>query len=337
MDYRITSDKNVLAAIAGNNYSEAAESLLKTQRTVWRDLNNNYLNIHLVKTKTLSFDGFRMKVQFNPARMKSTSAKTDGKTIGRRDCFLCAENLPVNQKGINIINDYILLCNPYPVFPEHFTVISTEHKQQKILTSFYNLLEISKKLGSKYSLIYNGPRCGASAPDHLHFQAGTKKFMPIEDDYYSLLNEYGESIKLNDETSVYAVDDRLRKFIGIESKYENIIFDIFSEVYKIHSKIMSPNEEPLLNIICSYYNETGWRIIVFLRDKHRSSHYFQNDQGRLAFSPAAIDVGGVCITPVEKDFERMDTKLLSEIFREVFPPDDVFDHFKSSLLKLFAG
>jgi len=92
-----------------------------------------------------------------------------------------------------------------------------------------------------------------------------------------------------------------------------------------------------LNIICSYYNETGWRIIVFLRDKHRSSHYFQNDQGRLAFSPAAIDVGGVCITPVEKDFERMDTKLLSEIFREVFPPDDVFDHFKSSLLKLFAG
>jgi hypothetical protein len=330
----LTSDKNIFAFIAGSNYADAAELLLKQQRKEWNVLDENYKSLLTVKTKTIWFNAFRIKLQYNPIRIKSTSAIIDKEFIESRNCFLCGMNLPVKQEGINILDDYILLCNPYPVFPEHFTIVLAEHKPQEILLAFYNFINIGKRLANKYSIIYNGPKCGASAPDHLHFQAFTKQVMPIEDDYYSVVNEYGELILCNNNITVYAVDDGLRKFITIESKDKTVLGDTFSIFYENYLKLKDSDEEPLMNIICKYSEESGWKIIVFIRSKHRSSHYFLDGDSKIVISPAAIDLGGMCITPVEKDFEKLDRNLIAAIFKEIFTGKEEFDYLKSSLEKL---
>ena len=163
-----------------NDYSEAAKKLLNKQKDDWQFAANGFESLKSVQTKEFNFDGYKFKVQFNPGRIKSSSAKVDDKSIKERKCFLCLENLPSEQKGILINEEYIILVNPFPIFPEHFTIPQVRHTPQSIKNSFIDLLEISKELSKYYTVFYNGPKCGASAPDHLHFQAGSKNFMPID-------------------------------------------------------------------------------------------------------------------------------------------------------------
>ena len=144
----------------------------------------------------------KINAQFNAGRMTSTSAKVDPKSISERKCFLCEKNLPAEQKGILYNNKYIILCNPFPIFPTHFTLTHKEHQPQRILDTFSDMLDLSKDLSKHYSVIYNGPRCGASAPDHLHFQAGNKYFMPIDDEFHQIKNEYGKMIFEDDDLSI---------------------------------------------------------------------------------------------------------------------------------------
>lgn len=328
---RLISGETIQELLANDNYADAAELLLTQQKVEWVELKQNSELLKKIKTKTISFKGFIIKVQYNPGRIKSTSADVDEKTILNRNCFLCDKNLPPEQKGLIIFKDYFLYCNPHPVFPEHYTVISKDHKPQEIISSFFDFIEISKRLSSRYSLIYNGPKCGASAPDHLHFQAGTKNFMPFEDDFYSFIKQFGYLIFGNTDITVSAVDDGLRKFFSFESKDEDTLQNTFLRFYNNYENLSNRNEEPLMNIICNYEREAGWRVIIFLRNRHRPSHYFREKRERILFSPAAIDLGGMCITPLEKDFENIDRKLLEEIFKEVFPTKEEFEQHKSSL------
>ncbi len=270
---RIITDENVRALLKAEDYVNAAKQLLRLQRKDWSQLDSGYKNLTSVKTKSFWFDGFKIELQFNHGRLKSTSAKVDADTIQNRKCFLCDENLPIKQKGIKILSDYILLCNPYPIFPEHFTIVSVIHKPQEILPSFNDLIKISKILSGGYSFIYNGPRCGASAPDHLHFQAGTKQFMPIENDFHALKNEFGEFILEDKIGTITVVDDGLRRFISLDTNDENRLIKIFKRVYKICTRLNSGEGEPMMNIICNYYKDYGWNVIIFLRSKHRSFHY----------------------------------------------------------------
>ena len=328
---RLISGKAIRELLANENYADAAELLLTQQKTEWVELEENYEFLKRVKTKTITFKGFIIKAQYNPGRIKSTSADVNEKAILNRKCFLCDENLPTEQKGLIIFKDYFLCCNPHPVFPEHYTVITKEHKPQEILSSFSDFIEISRRLGSRFSLIYNGPKCGASAPDHLHFQAVTKNFMPIEDDFFSFKKQFGYLIFNNTDIVISAVDDGLRKFFSFESKDADALQNTFIKFYKNYESILNRNEEPLMNILCSFEKEAGWRVIIFLRTKHRSSHYFREKSERILFSPAAIDLGGMCITPLEKDFETINAKVLEEIFKEVFPTKEEFEQHKSSL------
>jgi len=322
---KTTDNEKVLASIEKGLYSEATELLLKTQLCEWGELADGYNRISTVKTKSFLFDGFQIRLQLNPGRMKSTSAEVDDSAIKKRSCFLCADNLPIEQRGIKILDNYILLCNPYPVFPNHFTLVASAHQEQKIKSSFNDFILLGKMLSGKYSLIYNGPRCGASAPDHLHFQAGTKQYMPIEDDFHSIVKKYGKEILSNKELSVTFADDGLRRFVVYETKDENILKEFIEQFYSIYEMIISNEKEPMMNIICNYEKEFGWRIIIFLRSKHRSSHYYLEDERKIIVSPAAIDLGGVCITPVENDFIRMDKKTLVDVFKEVSLQRDVYE------------
>jgi len=333
----LVEDHLIKNFIKENNYSDAAKRLFELQKEQWSMLKAGFKSLDTVRSKSFQFDGYKIKAQFNAGRMNSTSAKVDPKSISERKCFLCSDNLPEEQKGILYNNKYIILCNPFPIFPEHFTLTYKEHQPQRIIDTFSDMLDLSKDLSKHYSVIYNGPRCGASAPDHLHFQAGNKFFMPIDDESHQLKNEYGKEIFEDDTLSVFAIDDGLRKFISIESIDKELVVNAFNKFYKTYSKLMNVEQEPMINLVSFYEEEYGWRVIIFLRAKHRPAVFFAEGDEKMLVSPAAIDLGGVVIFPREEDFNRITKEMIAEIFKEVFVNDNVMIKLVKDLRLLRFG
>ncbi len=336
MNHRVYTNEFLNELISSNDLSDASKYLFELQCKDWKLCRDNYKQLKNVKVKKFQFDGYSIKAQFNPGRIISTSAKVDPKSIQERKCFLCEQNLPQEQKGILYKDEYLILINPFPIFPVHFTLTHKIHQPQRIYDTFAYLVDFSKDLSKHFSVIYNGPRCGASAPDHLHFQAGNKFFMPIDDEADLIANEYG-SIVIDSETlKIQTVDDGLRKFMLFESIEKNLLIESFNKFYKVYSELMQETDEPLMNIISFYDNDFGWRIIVFLRARHRSHHYFEEGENKLLVSPAAIDLGGVCIFPREEDFNRIDKQLIEEVFKEVFIDREKLDELNKKLQEKFC-
>lgn len=320
----VLKDFQIENLISNKSYADAADYLFNSQVNSWEFMKKNYDALKNIQTKSFWFDGFKLKVQFNPERMGSTSAMVDESSIQKRKCFLCIENLPEEQKGILLPGDFILLCNPYPILPQHFTVCSIKHEPQRILKAFDEFLELTRLLSPKYSLIYNGPACGASAPDHLHFQAGTKNFIPIENDIQQLKNDFGKIVQEDELITTSFIDDGLRKIIFIESTDKEKVEGTFKVIFNVHEKLSGMKPEPLVNLICTYDFEFGWGVIIFLRSKHRPESFFKEDSEKLLISPAAIDLGGVVVTPREEDFKRVNKELLKQIFSEVSFDQEAF-------------
>jgi len=327
----LSDDQLIFNLVKENNFSDAAKRLFELQKEQWSMLNAGFKSLDTVRSKSFQFDGYKIKAQFNAGRMTSTSAKVDPKSISERKCFLCQENLPVEQKGILYNDKYIILCNPFPIFPEHFTLTFKAHTPQRIIDTFSDMLDLSKDLSKHYSVIYNGPRCGASAPDHLHFQAGNKSFMPIDDEFHQIKNEYGKVIYEDDDLSFYAIDDELRKYVSIESLDKELVVNTFNKFYKTYSDLMNEEQEPMINLVSFYEEEFGWRIIIFLRAKHRPAVFFAEDESKMLVSPAAIDLGGVCVFPREEDFNRITKEMIADIFKEVFVDEEVLKKLKGNL------
>ncbi|MCL6494026.1 MAG: DUF4922 domain-containing protein [Ignavibacterium sp.] len=335
MNHRVYDDKRIQEFLSSGDIAEASKYLFELQCGDWEICRDNYEQLKSVKVKKFQFEGYSIKAQFNPGRIISTSAKVDPKSIQERKCFLCEANLPPEQKGILYKDEYIILINPFPIFPVHFTLTNIHHQPQRIEDTFPYLLSFSKDLSKYFTVIYNGPRCGASAPDHLHFQAGNKYFMPIDDEADLIANEYGSVVVDKENLIIQTVDDGLRKFILFESNDEQLLIDSFRKFYKTYSQLMNEEQEPLMNIISLYDDEFGWRVIVFLRAKHRSHHYFEDDEKKILVSPAAIDLGGVCIFPREEDFNRINKELIEEIFREVFIDKVKLEELNNNLKKIY--
>jgi hypothetical protein len=303
--------------IEQNLYADAADFLFNSQINEWELMRENYTALKNVKEKSFWFDECKFKVQFNPERIKSTSADVSEQGLNSRRCFLCIENLPVDQKGILLNDSYLLLSNPYPVFPQHFTVSLLRHKPQRIQKNIQGLLEITKQLSKKYTLIYNGPDCGASAPDHLHFQAGTKLLMPIENDIFQLKNNCGQILLNDGHNTLSFINDGLRTIIFIEAPDLDSAVRLFEKLYGCYSKYSNVLNEPMMNLLCKYDKEFGFNIIIFLRSDHRPKSYYNEDPWKLMISPAAVDLGGIIISPREKDFEKLNKELIQEIISEV--------------------
>lgn len=319
-----------------SDLAHRSKALLTQQHTTWPMLQKGASTLGDVIVRSIQMDGFEMKLQFNPGRIVSSSAKVDAKSIAERKCFLCLEHLPTEQKGIiagvgafaldatDTANpdNYVVLANPFPIFPEHFTIPHRGHVPQRIWDSFPAMLALSKSMGNRYSLFYNGPRCGASAPDHLHFQAGDLGFMTIETAWPELVNLHGEWITETESIHIAGVDDGLRKFIVLQSNSEAELKNRFETLYNSFeslNEVLHPGqvmEEPMFNILVSFKDEK-WTVIVFLRKKHRPHQFFAEGQDKVLFSPASVDFGGVCITPVETDFYRINRELLQDMFDQL--------------------
>ena len=315
-EVKILSDSKVQNFINQNDFESAANYLFNSQMKSWDLMRTNYDNLRHIESKAFWSGSYKLKIQFNPGRIKSTSAEVDEKSIKNRKCFLCLENLPMEQKGILILEKFVLLCNPYPILSQHFTVASIVHEPQRILEYISDYLLISKLL-SNSTLIYNGPSCGASAPDHLHFQAVTKQVIPIENDIQQLKNECGITVFEDDKISTSFINDGIRKIIFIESTDKEEIVNHFRKIYLAYQKISESDNEPLMNLLCSYNEEFGWNLIIYLRSKHRPEVYFSEEPKKLIISPAAVDMGGLIVSPRKEDFERIDLEVLQKILNEV--------------------
>jgi hypothetical protein len=321
---------NDLQLLAGQyQFSEAVRRLFKQQSENWDLLKAGLAALHDVKTNKFLFNGYEIHTQFNPLRINSTSADVSSEAVNNRACFLCAENLPAEQQGLLYNEKYLILCNPYPIFSEHLTAACTVHKPQRIKKSFADMLRLSRDF-KDYCFIYNGPESGASAPDHLHFQACKKDTLPIDFDYEGMKNEYGTEIVSN-ALSVFAIDDGIRRMLSIESVSVRHLSKAFKEIYNLYSNISRNHVEPMMNIITSFGEESGWRVIIFFRKKHRPDAYFKEGDGNILVSPASIDLGGVLITPLEKDFIKIDKDIVSGILGEVALGVEEFEYIKTTL------
>lgn len=312
-----------------DEFVSAAKQLLARQKKNWDDCARGYESLKRLKVKTFDIFGSEIKIQWNAGRITSTSAKVDDVSVKERKCFLCKENRPQMQEEIEV-GDYLLLVNPFPIFPDHFTVAHKVHQPQTIENNIHSLLYFAKLFAGYCACFYNGPKCGASAPDHLHFQAGTKKFMPIETELHLQKDNALDSIQYK-YGNIYFIDDRLRKYLLFE----------FSDIEKLGTTIssfvssISPNgEEAMMNIHCQYdCNEKKYRLFLFLREKHRPKKYFSEGDDKLLLSPASVDVGGVCILPREEDFNKINQSDLTEIFQEVFITKEKLMRSKDYLLQ----
>ena len=205
-----------LGVPAGASIADCAFQLLQQQRSTWELLRTGYEGLSRVQTRQFRFGGYQVRVQFNPGRLTSSAARVDDRSIRERTCFLCLQNLPEQQRGIPYGDRFMILCNPFPIFPEHFTIPHRDHVPQRIEGRIGLLLGLARDLAPRYTVFYNGPRCGASAPDHLHFQAGSRQFMPIEGQYARLRAECGEEMPSVGPATVLAIDGAERRFVAIE-------------------------------------------------------------------------------------------------------------------------
>lgn len=312
--------------------AQRAFSLLDEQKREWTMLRDAAAALDDVQTRTIAVNGFVFRLQFNPQRIASSSARVDPKSIAQRKCFLCAANLPPAQRAVAFGDDYIVLCNPFPIFPQHFTIPHKAHRPQRIADAFPAMLDLARAMHARYTIFYNGPRCGASAPDHLHFQAGDTGFMTIESEYERLKRE---PIVTTRDLAVFAAPSA-RPFVSIESVDRDAAASAFKVLYRNLKNITrAPHaDEPMMNVIVNFDAAgTGgkWRVLILPRVKHRPSFYSADGDRKILLSPGTVDLGGVCILPIERDFHSLREHHLQQMLDEVMLPPEPFARLSDAL------
>ncbi len=294
------------------------QQLFDEQLATWELARNNYQALKQVRVKELEVESTRYKVQFNPTRMASSSAKVDSQSLQERKCFLCAGNLPAEQRGISFKDHYTILVNPFPIFPKHLTIPDTEHTPQRIRVRMADMLDLAA-YANEYVIFYNGPKCGASAPDHAHFQAGSKGFLPIELDWR---DNAGRVMDFRSAT-LWRLDDAYSPTLVIESPDRWDAAELFDFIYEC-MEIQPSEEEPMMNLLTWVNVEGNWVVCIFPRAKHRPSCYFAEGEANILISPGSVDMGGVFITPREEDFAKLTSADMAGILKEVCLSPEAF-------------
>ena len=269
------------------------------QLEVWTDARHRFRDLKHVETRQFSD---QLKLQWNPARIVSTGAKIDKKTLGERPCFLCDKNRPKEQMSKQIDEKFHLLVNPFPILPVHFTIPARKHQPQLIYKN-YGEMHRFISLHSDLMVFYNGPKCGASAPDHLHFQAGTNDILPLQTNWQRLSRNLTDIISLNDEEKISVVRDFIVPAFVIISKSAESDGALFRRLYKAMPQ-RGDETEPMMNII-SWRKGEEFISVVIPREKHRPEAYFAEGDAQFVVSPGALDMSGLIITPREEDFRKL--------------------------------
>ena len=326
--------------------AQEADLFHETELKRWAEAAKRYEELERVHTRELTDGDSTMTVQWNPARIVSTGAKIDKQTLQQRPCFLCDHNRPEVQRALPTEKYYQLLVNPFPILPKHFTIPTRRHQPQAIFDHFGLMCRFAWDMPG-HIFFYNGPKCGASCPDHCHLQAGQRGILPIERDWkeyegsmtklYPLtgaqeaeLDEQSEDGNLSAEQSKQTTDKRSGLYLL--HSWTCPVFVIRSLSYKMDRYLCErlykalPIEEgewePRMNIVCWKLGGKGGRpdelvALIFPRKKHRPDCYYAEGPDQLLISPGALDMGGLLITPREEDFRKITPERASQILREV--------------------
>jgi Domain of unknown function (DUF4922) len=288
------------------------EELFKRQLRQWPQLAKGVEGLAQAKTRSVRIDWFDVFVRHIPHRMASTTASVDRESVAKRPCFLCAANLPSEEEGVPFDEDFTIYCNPFPIVDRHLTIAHKEHGSQRIANQFGNMLDIAARLDG-YFVVYNGPECGASAPDHMHFQAGSRVLFPIEKDTAGL-------------TGV-TVPNYARNVFLFRGRDRSALIDRMNRTIELLADATGKHPEPMVNIAV-FHERDEWVTYLFPRGKHRPEVFHT---GELTVSPASIDLCGIFVVPRAQDFERIAGDAISAIFREVTLPDDQFQEVARKL------
>lgn len=282
-----------------------AAAFITAQRAEWPLAARNFDALEGVEVRSIAMPGMDIKVQFNPARIVSSGAKVDTRSLAERPCFLCEKNRPAEQRGIDW-RGYTVLVNPFPIFPRHLTIPAVGHTPQRIQGRVADMLALAAELPG-YTVFYNGPRCGASAPDHMHFQAGNSDFLPIwqalDAAPLRTVADDGAGTRLSVCTAL-----PVNVFV-VDAATPEAGERMFERLYRV---LPEGEEEPMMNLLAA-----GSRLVVVPRKRHRPSFYGTEGEGCMLLSPASVDMGGAFITPRREDFDRLDAQLLARVFDEL--------------------
>ncbi|HEX4947286.1 MAG TPA: DUF4922 domain-containing protein [Blastocatellia bacterium] len=312
----ITDD--ALAAYAPQpitDFPSRVAALIQQQLATWPLLRSATAALDQVQYKELDVNGSRVLAQFNPARIVSTAAKVDTASIQARPCFLCAENLPAEEKGVPFGEDYVVLCNPFPVLKDHLVISERRHTPQAIAPRFADLLDLTKALGSNFFTLYNGPQCGASAPDHHHFQACSRVQVPLFDE----IENWPAAVSVCHEVQESCPENyRLNLMIAQGGSREYLV-EWFTKVYDDLVTVTKATVEPMMNLVATF-DVHQWTVYVFPRAKHRPTCYFAERERQLTISPAGIDLAGVLVVPNPAHFDRLTAQDVAQIYTEITLP-----------------
>ena len=294
------------------DYSKAIDRLITRQLRDWDLAGRNYSALAGVATRSLSLGESTIVLQFNPERRRSTAAAVDKRSLAKRQCFLCSENQPAKQKALLWGDHYKIQVNPYPIFDRHLTIADLSHVPQRLAGRVGDMLQIAKALPD-FVIFYNGPQCGASAPDHAHFQAGSKGMMPLCGE---IAHATTHLMADGDEGFIGFVDTLGRNLFTIETSTQRA-----AERYALRLLDLLPvplgADEPMVNVLCWWDTiDRAWRLVIFPRRKHRPACYGEGE-GRLLVSPASVDMGGLWAVPERKDFESLTAPQVQAIFDEL--------------------
>jgi hypothetical protein len=283
----------------GTDLSGRIDALLLHQRENWRLFREGEAALSGMQTRVISEGRAQVVVQANPGRRKSAHAQVDPESISRRPCFLCADNIPSDERGI-AFGDLVILPNPYPVLRRHFTIPSREHNPQRLEGRVPAMFELARALGPGMLVFYNGPRCGASAPDHFHFQACSTAGVPLLAHLPPLERKVAYTT-FGRGLLVYSDRDA-------ESAVEHVRHVLY--------KLPADDGEPLINVL-AVFQDDRYLTILWPRSKHRPDCYFKEGDERIAISPASMEMAGILVVAEPDHFDRVDRETVVSIYKEV--------------------
>lgn len=285
------------------------------QLSRWPLACDNFRALKNVRVREMEVGGLKVKLQFNPARMISSAAKLSKEDIAKRRCFLCRENRPPEQIMMKFDGrkgkKYHILVNPYPIFPDHLVIAADRHVDQSIRNRYVDMLDLARKYQG-YIFFYNGPKSGASAPDHHHFQAAPAGLVPLVEDMDSQDYTYLTSIQ---DAHLYHYNKFTTGVYSLRAETAKSAAKLFYRLLDC-AEIHEGETEPRFNLY-SYWKDGEFRSVVIFRSRHRSHHYFSDGPDHLTMSPGCADMGGVFIVPVEEEYDKLTPELLSEMVQEV--------------------
>lgn len=296
---------------------DSAISFFNGELSRWPEACQRYEALKGVNIRNLKIGNVNVGVQWNPARIQSTGAKLDAATLKKRPCFLCAQNRPLQQSFISLEGGYEFLINPFPILPLHFTIPHSQHRPQLIKDTYVDMIRIVAQM-KNVLVFYNGPKSGASAPDHLHFQAGPLGIVPLQRDWDELYSPCLNRLLSdgNDISGLYALKGYLCPGYVIISRSAEKSNTLFQKLYSV-MPMQDTDTEPQMNILSWTTDDTEYITTVVLpRSKHRPGCYFREGDEQIMVSPGAIDMGGLLITPREQDFHRLNPEIIEGIIKE---------------------